>query len=237
MNSILKEPANGSPTVTHTVYKSLLEGIVTGKIPPGTRLVHRKLAKEMGTSNIPIVAALHRLEGIGLLVNRPGEGSEVRRWDPKQYEESFLIRAALEGVAYRFFAMRATESDFEKLDECNAAYDAACEAGDWEASVLADRNLHLHIVRASRSEELIRMVENASLILLTIRSVLLPAELRKVGFAGEHNVLIEALKSRDPEVAEEKGRKHLLGSPVLKVLRRSLSDARAYQEAEYSALQ
>lgn len=222
--------------LTDTVYRALLDGISSGRIPPGTRLVHRKLAKQMGTSNNPVVAALRQLEGVGLLVNRPGEGSEVRRWDVHQYEESVRIRAALEGVAYRYFATRATEDDFKIVESYSQAYDAGCDAGDWEACVQADRNLHIQIVKGSRSDELIRMVENASLILLTARWGVLPAELKQVGFRGDHDALIAALKSGDPDIAEAEGRKHLLQSSSFNAVQELIANAAVHNKAERIAL-
>lgn len=234
IETISKNNVPAPSTQSDTLFFALKEDIATGKIPPGTHLSHRKLAKQFGTSNTPVIAALRQLEGVGLLVTRPGEGTQVRRWDPKQYEETFLVRAALESIASRFFAMRATAEEMHQLDELNDAYDSACEAGDWEASIMADRNLHLHIVHASRAEEVIRMVDNASLILLTIRTTMLPPELSRVGFPGEHAPLVEALKSRDPDKAEEEGRKHLMESPVLTTLRRTLTEAEKYHRAEMS---
>lgn len=227
--------SENTPTLTDTVYQTLLEGIITGRIPPGTRLVHRKLAKEMGTSNNPVVAALRQLEGVGLLVNKPGEGSEVRRWDAAQYEESMRIRAALEGVAYRYFTIRATAEDFEFIQHCSDEYDEACDRGDWEACAQADRKLHLRIVRASGSAELIRLIENASLILLTARIGVLPAGLKQVGLRGDHHALIAALKSGDPDVAEE-ARKHLLDSRSFEEVKELAALARARGEEGRMAL-
>lgn len=232
----LEQSAPEKPqNVTETIYRTLLREIVRGQIPPGTRLVHRKIAQQFGASNIPVIDALRQLEGLGLLVSIPGEGTQVRRWNPRDYEETFLIRAALEGVAYRFFAERATGQDIKLLDEHNAAFDAACQSNDLEACVEADRNFHLHIVRASRSKELVRMFENASLILLTIRTTLLPPEMLGVGIAGEHQPLIKALKSRDPDLAEREGRKHLLQSPVLTNLRKQMADIQTLHNVENRA--
>lgn len=54
------------------VYEQIREQIQTGKLPPGTRMVNRKLATELGTSMVPIREALNRLTSDRLLEHLSG---------------------------------------------------------------------------------------------------------------------------------------------------------------------
>ncbi len=54
------------------VYEQIREQIQTGKLAPGTRLVNRKMASELGTSMVPFREALNRLTSEGLLEHLPG---------------------------------------------------------------------------------------------------------------------------------------------------------------------
>jgi DNA-binding GntR family transcriptional regulator len=165
----------------------------------------------MGTSNIPVIDALRRLEGEGLLVNSPGIGTQVRRWEPQEVEELFLVRAMLEGAACRLFTVRATGADVALLEAYDQEYDAVARTGSSEEWFAADTRLHLQIVRAARSRELIRLVENSGIILLTIRHTMLPPAVAASWAAEEglHAPVVRALKARNADEAEREIRAHI----------------------------
>lgn len=215
MSDVVEESSfDGMLTAHETVYRRLRGDIATGQLGPGTRLVQRKLATRMGTSTIPIIDALRRLEGEGLLVTTPGVGTHVRRWAPEEIEEVYMMRAALEGVAARFFAQRATSADLAMLDVYHDEFEAAVASGCINRCRETDERLHFHIARGSRSSELCRLIDNSACILLTIDSTMFPPDLRtpiELGPPGVHDELVAALKSRDPERAEEAGREHVRG--------------------------
>jgi DNA-binding GntR family transcriptional regulator len=202
-------------TANESVYRTLKQDIVSGELPPGTRLVHRKLAERMGTSNIPVVDALRRLEGMGLLVTIPGVGTCVREWRQDEVNDLCLIRGSLEALACRLFAERAGNGDLALLDMHHHEVDDAAGKGLVDDFVAADERLHLHIARAAGSSELLRMLENSGLIMVTIRQKTHPAPLstttvpRRVGL---HRPLVRALKSRNPDWAEFEGRAHALNA-------------------------
>lgn len=211
--TLLAPAPEESLTANQSAFYTLRNDIISGKLPPGTRLVHRTLAKQLGISTIPVIDALRQLEGIGLLVSKPGVGAEVRRWKPQEYEEAFLIRAAHEGVACRLFAERATPEDVDVLEKQSRDFDAAVREGEFQKYSERDAQLHMHIVCATQSRNLIRLVENSGLILMTLRNTLLPAGFEIANpdrLIGIHDPLVEALQSRDAERAEFAGRQHVL---------------------------
>jgi DNA-binding GntR family transcriptional regulator len=202
---------NGAPTLTETVYHTLLHQIVSGELAPGTRLMHRELSRQMKTSTLPVIEAIRRLEGMGLLETIPRVGSMVREWQPQEIEDIYQLRAAHEGVACRMFSQRATRADFMLLQLYHEEFGAAVRAGQTEEDSRADERFHLHIVRATGSRELIRVVESSGLILLTVHCVMFPAEI-VLADPEAHTPLLEALSSGDPDRAEGAGRAHVLQS-------------------------
>jgi DNA-binding GntR family transcriptional regulator len=207
-------PAGGFLTANEKVYRALRRDIARGKLPPGMRLVHRQIAREMGTSTIPVIDALRRLEGEGLLVTKPGVGTQVRQWQPHELEEIYLLRAANEGIACRLFAQRATLADLALLEAYCNEYDRAAGEGEADACREIDGRLHTHIARAARSAELLRLFENFGLICRTLDATLLPQPLvaQWVPTPGVHTPLLRALQARDAELAEQEGRAHVLRS-------------------------
>lgn len=210
-----EEAAETGLSARERVYRRLRREITTGQLAPGERLVYRKIAARLGTSPIPVIEAVRRLEGNGLLTSLDG-CTQVRRWRPEEYEDLFYIRAVHEGAACRLFAQRATDEDFELAEEYCRQYDAASDAGDVEAASDADLRLHFHIARAARSPELLRLVEHSGLIFITLSNATLPPALRSARLklkatAPSHWTLLAALRSRNPEEAERVGRQHVYG--------------------------
>lgn len=206
-------PPDSAMTAHETVYRAIRSDIVEGRLAPGARLVQRKLASRLGTSTIPVIDALRRLQGEGLLVTTPGIGTRVKAWKPAEAEEVYLIRAALEGVSCRLFTERADAADFSLLEHHDREFEEAVRTGNRDAVSAADERLHLHIAGAARSPELLRLLENSACIMLTLSRTMLPPGMEEslpIGPPGIHADLVEALESREPDRAEAAGRAHVL---------------------------
>src|SRR5438874_1341868 len=98
-----------SPTTLHQdVYKRIKAMIALQQLAPGTKLVLRSLAKELGTSTMPVLEAIRRLEHDGLVTQTPKWGAYVKEWTNHERLEAYHIRRALEGEAARLFVLKAT---------------------------------------------------------------------------------------------------------------------------------
>jgi len=204
-----------SGNTSDAVYHSMRECIVSAEWEPGRRLVHRQLAGQFGTSNIPVLEALRRLESDGLVSSYPNAGARVREWTEDDIQETFLAREALEGVTCRLFVERAARREKARLKDLSEKFDDACKAKDCAAICQADVAFHLYIAgsynaTAASSSPLFRLVQNSCLLTATIKNVHL--ERPNVGPVGVHDSLVDALCSDDPDLAERVGREHVRGS-------------------------
>ncbi len=93
-------PADTSSMVIQ-VTEQLRTAIVSGAIPPNSRLVELDLAERFGVSRGPIREALRRLELLGLVTLRPNRGAVVRTLSAADVLEVYVLRAALGVVAIR----------------------------------------------------------------------------------------------------------------------------------------
>src|SRR5690606_41771526 len=66
--------------------------ILSGDLPPGTRLREVHLARETGVSRTPVREALRRLSAEGLAVVLPRRGAVVGQWSLADVEEIFEDR-------------------------------------------------------------------------------------------------------------------------------------------------
>src|SRR5262245_33145267 len=97
------------PTTLHeNVYKRLKSMIVSRQLSPGSKLVLRNLAGQLGTSTMPVLEAIRRLEHDGLVTQIPKWGAFVKEWSEHEQMEALHIRRALEGEAARLFVTRAS---------------------------------------------------------------------------------------------------------------------------------
>lgn len=132
---------------THQPLRSLVLDelrrlVVTGDLPPGTRLVEEGLAERLGVSRNPVREALQTLSAEGFVTLTPRRGAVVSDISVAQAEELFDVRTALETLAARTAARRARPADVARLQSVLDAAREATEAG--ELDLLAELNTRFH---------------------------------------------------------------------------------------------
>ena len=85
--------------IREQVYEWILEEIITGTHPAGSKLRDSDLAKASGVSRTPVREALIRLEREGYLVNHLNRGFEVVSTKKETILEIYAIIAELESFA------------------------------------------------------------------------------------------------------------------------------------------
>lgn len=100
-------------------YKVIRTRIVDGTYAPGQRIIINQIAKEVGSSHIPVREAIHQLESEKLLEFKPNIGAIVKGIDNQLYKESLEVLALLEGYATAISATSITADGITKLKEIN----------------------------------------------------------------------------------------------------------------------
>ncbi|MHB9037429.1 MAG: GntR family transcriptional regulator [Armatimonadota bacterium] len=193
-------------------YNEAKRRILDGRLAPGTRLVHRVLANELGVSSSPVVLALRMLERDGLVVNTPGLGACVRNWTRDEIVDSYRIRAFHEALAARLCAERALSYDLEAIRAANEAIKRSVDAQDSKANVWAELDFHLAIARGANCPDLQRLYENLSIVHRSMTAFgislnvprLLTAKIR-----DNHDPIVEAIRLKEPDMAERAAREHV----------------------------
>jgi len=102
-------------TLAERVCGQLIDSIVAGELPPGSRVSEEGLAQRFGVSRAPLREALRRLEEYRLVQRRPHAGVRVVSLSREELTELYEIREALEGMACRLAAERMSEEDLAQL--------------------------------------------------------------------------------------------------------------------------
>lgn len=196
-------------------YNEIKSRILDGSLIPGSRLVHRTLAKELGMSPNPVVLALRMLERDGLVVNTPGLGACVRRWNCEEITDLFRLRASQEGLAARLCAERADSAELAAIHSSDEAFRRSIETHDPDANIQADVGFHLAVVRGAHFPDLERIIENLSIMQCSMKafgaSLGIP-RLMSRDYIDLHTPIIQAIEKRNPDAAEEAARSHVEGS-------------------------
>src|SRR5215212_6129853 len=112
------------------IREQLIDDILTGRLPPGTRIIETRLAQQFGVSQAPVREALRDLELFGFVVCSPFRGTQVRKISTEDLLEIYPIRAAVEGVAARAAATRIDETTLKHLDGLIATMRKAASRND-----------------------------------------------------------------------------------------------------------
>src|SRR5215470_17951737 len=117
-------------TMAGRVYAQLREAIMTGRFAPGQLLSLRGVADAVGSSTMPVRAALTRLQAEGALIDGPGRALMVPPMTLDLLDELRDVRIALEGAVAKRAASRMTRESLTALQTVFDTMDAHVEAGD-----------------------------------------------------------------------------------------------------------
>jgi hypothetical protein len=127
--------------------------IVSGELPSGSRLAEAAVAQRLGVSRVPVREALVLLEREGLVEFTPTGRACVKELSPRDFEELYVLRLALEPVAARL-AAPALKADSSSL---MANLQATRRAKELAEVTALDLDFHQLIIAASGNSRLLRL--------------------------------------------------------------------------------
>jgi DNA-binding GntR family transcriptional regulator len=130
-------------------YHSLRNAILSGQLSPGEKLVIDRLSSEMGLSQIPIRAAMQRLQAEGLVIIHPHTSAVVAPLPPEKIEEIFALLEGLERTAFRSACQKRTEADLEELAELVRQMDVLIQKSDSASWLALNSIFHRRIAAIS----------------------------------------------------------------------------------------
>ena len=188
-----------SATLQDTVYQQLFQAIVSGRIPPGSRLVISKIAKQMKVSPMPVREALQRLQATGYLSPLKKRGNIVNRLSTENLREITNIRLVLEPMAAKQAAMLRSQGILTLLAQLHKEYCQAIKRRDSDRFLYLNKEFHYTIYREARMPILFQIIEllwaRASPYIYILMRKSAPADLE--WSLQTHEDIMEALRLRD----------------------------------------
>jgi len=98
------------------IYKHLKKDILDGIYKPGERLHETELAEKLNVSRTPVREAFNRLGAEGLVTITPRRGVFVTDLTPKNINDLYELREALEILAVNLAVPKMTGANLERLN-------------------------------------------------------------------------------------------------------------------------
>ncbi|MEU3485270.1 GntR family transcriptional regulator [Streptomyces massasporeus] len=130
-------------------YEAIRDAIVAGEIEPGAVVRDADLAERLGLSRAPVRDAFSRLVGEGLLESKPQSHTRVTPLVASDVRDAAAVVGAMHELVTRVAVPRLEAADIEAMRAANERFAAALSAGDVDAALRADDELHDVLVRVS----------------------------------------------------------------------------------------
>jgi DNA-binding GntR family transcriptional regulator len=210
---MLKEPMSEKPDQFRNrsrgeyVYRVLRDAIQDGRYLPGERVREDDIAKALGVSRTPVREALHRLSECGLLELAAGRGLVVVELNKQQMIELYAMREVLEGAAAGLAAQHASAAE---IDTMARLLEEFLSAGD-EPEKLAhiNRLFHQTVYDAAHNRYLLQTLNQLRDAMALLRHTTFALPGRSLAVDAEHQAIVQAIRERSPERAEQAARLHI----------------------------
>lgn len=184
------------------VYLRLRAAIVDGTLAPGEQLRDGELADWLGVSRTPIREALLRLRQAGLVSALPGRSTTVATLDARATRDAQAVVAAMHEVAVRTAVGQLTDDDLAAMRDANRRFARALKAGDADAALAADEELHGIPVRAAGNDAVRAVLEQFTPVLRRVERLRF-SSLSARGSVRLHARLIELCAAGDGAAAAQ----------------------------------
>jgi DNA-binding GntR family transcriptional regulator len=141
------------------VYDELRNALISGKFTPGQKLTSRKLAAALGTSDMPVRAAISRLTAERGLIQLSNGTFIVPMLSRERFREVMELRALLEGRATALACGRIDAAGFRRLHKYSAELDAASQRVDIVGYLDVNQKLKFTIYGYCNSPSLYTLIE------------------------------------------------------------------------------
>lgn len=184
---------------------ALRMAILTGTLPPGTKVSEQEIADAIGTSRQPVREAFLRLAAEGLFDIRPQRGTFVSKITAAEVLDARFVREAVEADLIRLACQRADATAVTGLRDLLTLQAAAPDPASFMA---LDESFHraiAHIAGKARAwDHLQRLKSQMDRVrFLQLQDFPIPT------LIAQHSAMVDAIAAQDMAKAETTLRAHL----------------------------
>jgi GntR family transcriptional regulator, rspAB operon transcriptional repressor len=203
---------NGRPrtaTAASRIYADLRAELVSLARRPGQAISEAEIAVSYGVSRTPVREAILKLSDEGLVEIFPQSGINVSRISIAALPEAIVVRRALEETTTRMTAERATASQILALHSVVERQREADAAQDREAFHQADELFHATIAEIAGYPGIWKLILQVKVNVDRFRLLTLPQVGRMATVIAEHERILSAIETHDPDAAAMAMARHI----------------------------
>ena len=140
------------------VYQTLREAILSGRLKPNDPIIQSRVAKDLGVSPIPVMAAIQQLIAEGLVVQKPHHPAYVAPFSRDGAREKMLIRMHLEVLATRTATPQASPELIVEMRALISEMGEAMASEDLPRFGVLNKAFHLKLYSACPYRHLVQMI-------------------------------------------------------------------------------
>ena len=183
-----------------SAYAAIRDAIVRADLPPGTLVSNAAVAEQLGLSRAPVRDALARLADEGLVETKPQSYTRVTPLVLKEVRDAAQVVRAMHELATRTAVPRLSAGHVEAMRAANDRFAAATEAGDVDAALESDDELHGVLVALCGNRAVAATIERYTPLIRRLeRRQFSSARARRS--VQRHDELIAACAAGDVEAA------------------------------------
>ena len=174
--------------------------ILSGALPPGTRVTQEQLAEQLAVSRAPVRQALLILEREGLVASDPWRGAIVTRLDPTLIRDLYQFRGEIE----RFVASNlAARENFEPapLRLITEQGLEAAPSGDVSQLIEIDLRFHTGLYDAVGNQVLSEVMRGQWTHIRRVMGATLSLTGYRAQVWDEHAAILDAIVTHDVDLA------------------------------------
>jgi DNA-binding GntR family transcriptional regulator len=203
-----------APTIVEQVYRTILDAICDGRLPPGERLTQESVAEKLAVSRQPVGQALMLLKQQKFVSEAGRRGLMVAPLDRDFMRSIYELRLGIEPLAATLAARTATSADIARGEAIIAEGKEAVRANSIPELIAADMRFHMYLYELSRNRVFVDLMADLwNHLRRAMREVLQHREYRKAIWV-EHEQILRAVASHDGDAAAALVRAHLAHAAI-----------------------
>jgi len=200
-----------TPTLASIVQQKIVSDIAHGALPPGSRLEEEDLARRYHVSRTPVREALRQLSALGIVEMRHRQGVIVAARSVEHFQNLLEIVADLEASAARYAAQRMTEQERQNLCALHEFIGRIAREASVARFDKANGTLHQLIHEGAHNKILLNGIVQMRMRTLPYTRMEFISERRRMEISHmEHNAIVYAILRREPELAYQAMRLHVI---------------------------
>jgi len=208
-----------SKLMSEKVADILRENIISGNIQPGEKITENQVANTLNISRPPIREAFRILATEDLITLVPRKGAFVSKLSIREVKEIYEMKSMMESFATRLAIPTVEKKEISDLDSILNLMEEKIKENNFKEIQRLNIEFHRKMIEISKNQKLIYFYESIVLPIRRYQRVGLSAPSSWETSLTEHRNIVEAIRSRNIELAERLTQEHTMAA-TLRVINR-----------------